>query len=55
MLTDSPPRKYRTEFLESDRIKTLDVQPNWDLPEIAKSLESAMKAGTIPDVQERLR
>jgi hypothetical protein len=35
MLTDSPLRKNRAEFHESDRIKTLDLPPNGDLPDIA--------------------
>jgi hypothetical protein len=36
MLTDSPPRKNRAEFLESDRVKSLDVPQNGTLLEIAK-------------------
>jgi hypothetical protein len=35
MFTDAPPRKNRSGFLESDSIKTLDLPPNGDLPEIA--------------------
>jgi hypothetical protein len=42
MFTDAPPRKYRAQFLESDRIKTLNLPPNGDLQGIAKRLESAM-------------
>jgi hypothetical protein len=51
MLTDSPPRKSRQGFLESDRIKTLDLPRNANLLEIAKRLESAMKAESISDVR----
>ena len=51
MLTDSPTRKNRAHFLESDRIKTLDLPPNGDLPDIAQRLESAMKADKIRDVR----
>jgi hypothetical protein len=51
MFTDSPPRKNRSGFLESDRIKTLDVPRNGDLPEIAQHLESAMKSDKIRDVR----
>jgi hypothetical protein len=35
MLTDAPPRKNRSGFLESDRIKTLDVPSDSALTEIA--------------------
>jgi hypothetical protein len=51
MLTDSPPRKNRAEFLESDRIKTLDLPPNENLLAIAKRLESAIKADSLPGVR----
>lgn len=52
MFTDAPPRKAnRAGFLESDRIKTLNLPPNGDLPEIAQRLESAMKADNIRDVR----
>ena len=51
MLTDTPPRKSHSGFLESDRITTLDLPPGGDLPEIAKRLESAMQSGRIPDVR----
>ena len=47
MLTDSPPRKKnRAGFLESDRIKTLDLPQDGRLLEIAQSIESAMKDET---------
>jgi hypothetical protein len=52
MLTDAPPRKAsRAEFLESDRLKTLDLPGNEALPDIAKRLESAMKSDKIRDVR----
>ena len=51
MLTDSPPRKNRSGFLESDRIKTLDLPQNGTLQAIAKRLESAMKADSLPTVR----
>jgi hypothetical protein len=51
MLTDPPPRKNREGFLESDRIKTFDLPPTGSLPRIAKRLESAMKADSLPDVR----
>lgn len=51
MLTDSLPRKNRAGFLESDRLKNLDLPPNGDLSEIAKRLESAMKSDNIRNVR----
>jgi hypothetical protein len=52
MLTDAPPRKAnRVGFLESDRIKTLDLPLNSDLQEISQRLESAMKADMIRRVR----
>jgi hypothetical protein len=53
MLTDGPPHKARhlAGFLESDRIRTLDLPQNGRLLAIAKSIESAMKAGTSADVR----
>ena len=46
MLTDAPPRKSNCAgFLESDRIRTLDLPQDSCLPSITKSIESAMKAG----------
>lgn len=49
MLTDSLPRKNRSGFLESERIKTLDVPRNGALEDIAKRLESAMKSDKKSD------
>jgi hypothetical protein len=51
MLTDAPPRKNRAEFLESDRVKTLDVPENGTLLEIANRLDSAMKSDRIAVVR----
>jgi len=51
MLTDSPSRKNRSGFLESDHIKTLDLPSNGDLLDIAKRLECAMKSDKIRDVR----
>jgi hypothetical protein len=52
MLTDAPPRKRNgAEFLESDRITTLDLPRDGSLLTITKSIESAMKAGKSTDVR----
>jgi len=52
MLTDAPPRKEnRAGFLESDRIKTLDLPQDGCLLRCAKSIELAMKGGTSADVR----
>src|SRR5262249_22250097 len=51
MLTDAPPRKTGTGFPKSDRIRSLDLPTNSHLPDIAKRIESAMKADKIPDVR----
>jgi hypothetical protein len=51
MLTDSPPRKAnRAWFLESDRIRTLNLPQDGGLLAITQSVESPMKAGTTADV-----
>jgi hypothetical protein len=53
MLTDAPSRnRNQAEFLKSDRTKTLDLPQNGSLPDIAKRLESAMKASAAPDVRK---
>jgi len=53
MLTDAPPRKAnRAGFLESDRLKTLDLPQNGALMEIAQHLQSAMQAERISDVRK---
>jgi hypothetical protein len=53
MLTDTSPRKanYREGFLESDRIKTLDLPQNGSLLAIARSIELAVKVGSSADVR----
>ncbi len=52
MLTDATPRKAnRAAFLESDRIRTLDLPQHGCLLPIAKVIESAMKNGTSADVR----
>jgi len=51
VLTDAPPRKNRSSFLESDRIKALDVPRDAALTEIAERLESAMKSDKVRDVR----
>ncbi len=53
MLTDAPPRKcgQLARFMESDRIRTLDLPQNGRLLTIAKSVESAMQAGKSADVR----
>jgi hypothetical protein len=51
MLTDSPPRKAGAGFLESDRIRILDLPQDGGLLKCAKSIESAMKAGTSVDAR----
>src|ERR1035441_8477087 len=52
MLTDTPPRDAdRAGYLESDRIRTLDLPQNGCLLTIAQSIESAMKAEKTADVR----
>jgi hypothetical protein len=52
MLTDAPPRKANTAgFLESDRIRTLDVPDGGTLPVTAKAIDSAMKSAKSTDVR----
>jgi hypothetical protein len=52
MVTDNPPRTAnRAGFLESDRIKTLDLPQDECLRTGAKSIESVMKLGTSADVR----
>src|SRR5437870_12977547 len=53
MITDGRPRKAnRGGFLESERIRTLDLPRDRCLLAIAKSLESAMKEGGNADVRK---
>jgi hypothetical protein len=52
MLTDAPPRKAnRAAFLRSDQLTALDLPPPTRLPEIARRIESAMKAQQTADVR----
>ena len=51
MLTDSPPRKQRAAFLESDRIVDLNLPQDRSLAAIAKSIESAMKRDMMAAVR----
>jgi hypothetical protein len=52
MLTDAPPRDAsRAGFLESDRIRTLDLPQDRRLLPIAKSIESIMQTGKTADVR----
>src|SRR5579872_2992820 len=51
MVTESPPRTHRAEFLESDRIKTIDVPQDQHLPLIAESIEPAMKSDKAPELR----
>ncbi len=52
MLTDAPPRNQnRAGFMESDRIRSLDLPQDGRLLAIAKSIESAMQAGKSADVR----
>ena len=51
MLTDSPPRKRNLKsFVESDRLITLPLPPDDRLPRIAGAIESAMRAGRMPEI-----
>ena len=53
IFTDARPRKanHREGFLESDRIRTLDLPQDECLLTISRSIELAMKAGTTVDVR----
>jgi hypothetical protein len=52
MLTDVPPRKAnRAGFLESDRIRTLDLPGDGRLPSISTSIELAMKFEATEEVR----
>jgi len=52
MLTDASPRKNnRTQFAESDRIKTLALPQDRTLLTIAKSIDVAMREGLAGDVR----
>lgn len=52
MLTDAPPRTSNlAQFRQSDRITTLDLPQNECLSQIAKTIDSAMKAGETANVR----
>jgi hypothetical protein len=52
MITDAPPRMGNPAgFLESDRIKTLDLPQDGRLRVISQSIEAVMKSGTTADVR----
>src|SRR5437868_14301169 len=52
MLTDAPPRKANgSEFLQSDRIRTLDLPRDGVLLAVANSIDSAMKSGPTAHVR----
>src|SRR5579864_763542 len=52
MLTDAPPRQAnRAGFLESDRLRNLELPQNGNLTRIANSIESTMEDGTISAVR----
>ena len=52
MLTDAAPRgPSRASFLESDRLRNLDLPPGGKLTIIANSIQSAMNDGTTASVR----
>src|SRR5262249_39284113 len=52
VLTDAPPRrKNLSRFLDSDRLRTLALPSDSNLPRIAASIESAMLGGSSTDVR----
>jgi hypothetical protein len=52
IITDNPSYKAKQAgFLESDRIRTLDLPQNECLVTITKSIESAMRSGRSKDVR----
>ena len=52
MLTDAPPRKAnRAQFLDSDRLKTLDLPKDGRLPSITNRIEEAMKTDKGAEVR----
>jgi hypothetical protein len=52
MITDAPPRtKHRAAFVDSDRMRTLDLPPNGSLPGVSQAIELAMKSGNAADVR----
>jgi hypothetical protein len=52
MLTEALPRRnHRSQFTESDQIRTLDLPHDRKLLTIASSIDSAMQAGVAADVR----
>jgi hypothetical protein len=51
MLTDPSPRRYRAQFLDSDRLTTLDLPTDNRLPSIAARIERAMRTENVPAVR----
>jgi hypothetical protein len=52
MLTDTPPRNKNLKFfIDSDRLNTLLLPADGQLPSSAAAMEMAMKAGTAGDVR----
>lgn len=52
MITDvPPPKKNRAAFLESDRMKMLDLPANGSMPALSEAIEFAMKSGNGTDVR----
>jgi hypothetical protein len=47
MYTDFPPRRDRIGFLESDRVKTLELPQYGSLPGFAKTIDLAMEADKV--------
>ena len=52
MLTDAPPRKVnRSEFSQSDRLRSLELPQDQALLSITRRIEAAMQSGSSPDVR----
>ena len=52
MLTDAPPRNNNRQFfLESDRLRSIDLPTGGRLYRISQEIESAMEAGLMGDVR----
>jgi len=51
MITDAPPRRTAAQFLESDRIASLEVPQNGTLPAIARMIEPAIKNAQRGDLR----
>ena len=52
IITDAPPRKKnRAAFVDSDRMRALELPPNGALPAVSQAIELAMKSGNATDVR----